>query len=119
MIGLTIGIIFLAFFLKKKTSETGTEFCYFPNCRVLKELRSKPIAYSEELQELMEMGTLDSLNLALFLKDGSIEFKQSDSRAEPCPWYMITHSVNDKEATIRATNCDSKVTLSHFSFAKD
>ncbi len=44
MVGLAIGIVILTFLLKKKTTETGTSFCYFPNCRVLKELRSKPLS---------------------------------------------------------------------------
>jgi hypothetical protein len=114
MIGLTIGIIFLAFFLKKKTSETGTEFCYFPTCRVLKELRSKPLSFSPELESQVEAGQLDSLDLAGFLKEGSIAFRKSESRAEPCPWYLISYEVDGKEAELRATNCTSRVTLSEF-----
>ena len=57
MIGLAIGIVFLAFFLKKKSEETGTEFCYFPNCRTLKDIRSKPLSYSDEIEaKLKETG---------------------------------------------------------------
>ncbi len=119
MIGLTIGIIFLAFFLKKKTSETGAEFCYFPNCRVLKELRSKPLSYSAELQTLVETGALDSLSINRFLKEGSVSFRKSESRAEPCPWYYINYEVEGKDAHLRATNCASRVTLSDFGYEED
>ncbi len=119
MIGLTIGIIFLAFFLKKKTSETGTEFCYFPNCRVLKELRSKPLVYSEELQEAIQDGITDSTELSFFLREGSVNFSQSQTQEKPCPWYVIGYEVDGREAMLRATNCDSLVTLSDFRFAKD
>lgn len=119
MIGLTIGIIFLTFFLKKKTSETGTEFCYFPNCRVLKELRSKPLAFSEDVRDLIQRGSADSLDLASFLREGSVEFRQSDARATPCPWYIISHEVGGRNASLRTTNCDSLVTISEFRFAED
>ena len=119
MIGLTIGIIFLAFFLKKKTTETGAEFCYFPNCRVLKELRSKPLSFSQELQESVNRGEIDSLSIALFLKEGSVSFRKSESRAEPCPWYYINYEVGGKEASLRATNCGSRVTLSDFGYEEN
>jgi hypothetical protein len=56
LIGLSLGLVFLAFLLKKKTSETGSEFCYFPNCRVLKDLRSKPLAFSGNIEELLSSG---------------------------------------------------------------
>lgn len=119
MIGLTIGIIFLAFFLKKKTSETGTEFCYFPNCRVLKELRSKPLSFSDELQVLMQDEKLDSTDLKEFLTSGDVKFRKSETRATPCPWYTIVHEVDGREASVKATNCDTRVTLSNFSYTAD
>ncbi|WP_372973511.1 DUF4258 domain-containing protein [Muriicola sp.] len=119
MIGLTIGIIFLAFFLKKKTSETGTEFCYFPNCRVLKELRSKPLVFSEDTQESMREGFADSTELVLFLREGSVKFSQSEAQGKPCPWYVIHYEVDGKDASLRVTNCDSRVTISEFRFTED
>ncbi|NER11212.1 hypothetical protein SAMN06265375_104202 [Muriicola jejuensis] len=119
MIGLTIGIIFLAFFLKKKTSETGTEFCYFPNCRVLKELRSKPLVFSEEMQATLRDGIADSTALKLFLREGSVKFSESEAQGKPCPWYVIYYEVDGKDASLRATNCESQVTLSEFSFTED
>ncbi len=119
MIGLTIGIIFLAFFLKKKTTETGTEFCYFPNCRVLKELRSKPLAFSEEMQATLRNGIADSTEVKLFLREGSVKFSESEAQGKPCPWYVIHYEVDGKDASLRATNCESRVTLSEFSFTED
>ena len=51
LVGLSIGIVFLVFFLKKKSGEEGIDFCYFPNCRVLKDMRSKPLTFGEALPE--------------------------------------------------------------------
>ena len=46
LIGLSIGAVITFFFFQKK----GVEFCYLPNCRVLKDLRNKPIELSPEIQ---------------------------------------------------------------------
>ena len=45
--GLAIGSVFVMFFFQRK----GTEFCYLPNCRVLKDLRSKPLTLAESLKD--------------------------------------------------------------------
>ena len=45
--GLAIGSVFVMFFFQRK----GTEFCYLPNCRVLKDLRSKPLALADSLRD--------------------------------------------------------------------
>ena len=83
LFGLSIGLVFLAFFLKKKSEETGTSFCYLPNCRVLKELRSKPIAF-DKLKIASTALVLDSIQIEKFLIDGKVDFKASDTKADPC-----------------------------------
>lgn len=111
LFGLSIGIIFLAFFFKKKTEETGTEFCYFPNCRTLKDIRSKPISYSEEINELLQTEKLDSTDIASFLTDGSVDFKRSDTKSVPCKTYFIEGVVDEQEAVLEVKNCREKVLI--------
>ncbi|WP_396589970.1 DUF4258 domain-containing protein [Allomuricauda sp. R78024] len=105
LVGLSIGIVFLVFFLKKKTDETGTEFCYFPNCRVLKDMRSKPLVFSEN------MGTTanDSLIAKSFLREGSIDFGKSDTKAKPCKIYYISNTVEGKDWVMKMKNCNDRV----------
>ena len=38
-IGLFFGLLFLNFIIDQKTDGKGVDYCYFPNCRVLKDLR--------------------------------------------------------------------------------
>ncbi|WP_350285956.1 DUF4258 domain-containing protein [uncultured Croceitalea sp.] len=102
LVGLSIGIVFLTFFLKKKSAETGSEFCYFPNCRVLKDLRSKPISYNGVLKQQFEK---DSVLWYSFFKEGSIDFGRSDTKAEPCKTYFISNDTT----TIEVLNCPEKV----------
>lgn len=111
LVGLSIGIVFLTVFLKKKTEETGTEFCYFPNCRTLKDLRSKPISYSDEIKGLMEEKKLDTLDIAYFLRKGEVDFGKSDTKSKPCKTYFIEGLVKDKEALMKVINCTEKVRL--------
>lgn len=103
--GFSIGLIFLAFFFKKKSEETGVYFCYFPNCRTLKDIRSKPLSYSEEVQWLILEKQVDSAGIALILLEGSVDFGQSDTRSEDCKTYLIEGTANQKNAFLTVRNC--------------
>ena len=111
LIGLSIGLIFLFFFLKKKSEETGTSFCYLPNCRVLKELRSKPQQYGPEFQAFLERGEIDSLQIASFLTDGDVDFKNSDTKSEPCRTYKVRGMLNEKKGILTIENCPDEITI--------
>ena len=111
LIGLSIGLIFLVIFLKNKTEETGTTFCYLPNCRVLKELRAKPQKYSAAFQQLLDNGTIDSLGIASFLTEGDIDFRNSDTKSDPCKTYRIQGLLNEDEAVLVVDNCKDTIVL--------
>lgn len=115
LLGLSVGLIFLTIFLKKKTEETGTSFCYLPNCRVLKELRSKPLAYSEAVADLFESHQLDSVTVAWFLHEGDIDFSRSDTKSTPCRQYLIEGDVKGKKAELKLLNCSDSVRLQSYS----
>lgn len=116
LIGLSLGLVFLAFLLKKKTSETGSEFCYFPNCRVLKDLRSKPLAFSGNIEELLSSGRLDSTHVQYFLKEGSVDFSKSNTKSTPCKEYLIEGIINEKEASLLVRNCENSTIAEAFEF---
>ncbi len=105
LVGLSIGIVFLVFFIKKKSGGKDTEFCYFPNCRVLKDMRSKPLEFSDTLDEKFR----DTLLIRSFLKDGNIDFGKSDTKAEPCKIYRIERELETGSHRMEAHNCRGKV----------
>ena len=109
LVGLSIGLVFLVLFFKKKSEETGTEFCYLPNCRVLKDLRSKPLSYSEEMNQMMQNHKLDTTNILYFLTEGDINFKQSDTKSKPCKTYFIEGQIEGTDAVLEIKNCTEKV----------
>ncbi len=106
LVGLSIGIVFLAFFLKKKSEETGTSFCYFPNCRVLKDIRSKPIAFANNEQDTIRFKALEA-NIQSILLDGSIDFGKSDTKSKPCKTYYITKD----DIELQLKNCTDRVII--------
>lgn len=114
LIGLSIGLVFLFFFLKKKSDETGVSFCYLPNCRVLKELRSKPSTYSEQIDQMVADQTLDSLTIAYFMNEGDVNFKKSNTENTTCKTYLIEGMVKEKLMVLTVKNCDSIVLINDY-----
>ncbi|MGX1930320.1 DUF4258 domain-containing protein [Flagellimonas sp. 2504JD4-2] len=106
LVGLSIGIIFLVFFLKKKSGENGIEFCYFPNCRVLKDMRSKPIIFSEDFNQ-----EKDTLLIQSFLNDGDIDFGKSNTKSKPCKTYLISNRVDEKSLVLKVKNCSENIVI--------
>ncbi|MEM1260372.1 MAG: DUF4258 domain-containing protein, partial [Bacteroidota bacterium] len=85
------------------SGESGLELCYFPNCRVLKDIRSKPISYANGLEQRFSK---DSVLWHSFFREGNIDFSASDTKSEPCKAYVIT---NDENGRITLKNCPEKV----------
>ncbi len=111
LFGLAIGLVFLAIFLKNKTEETGVEFCYFPNCRTLKDIRSKPLTYSDDVMELIIENQFDSIKVNYFLREGKVDFKKSDTKSIPCKTYIIEAEFDRKPVIMTVKNCDDKAII--------
>lgn len=109
--GLSIGLVFLTVFLKKKTEETGSEFCYFPNCRALKDIRSKEVSYSDAINQLIQEKQLDSTEINDFLHNGEVNFKMSQTKSTPCKTYIIEGNLREKEAVLTVKNCAKKAII--------
>jgi hypothetical protein len=119
LFGLSIGLVFLAFFLNKKTNETGTSFCYLPNCRVLKDMRSKPLYFSESIDQDLLNKTLDSLTINYFFLEGDVNFSLSNTKSVPCKTYVIEAEIKDKEALLTVKNCPSKLEVQEFEWTQE
>lgn len=116
LLGLSIGLVFLTLFLKKKAEKTGMEFCYFPNCRALKDIRSKSISYSDGIKLLLQNQQLDSTDIHYFLNEGEVDFRKSDTKSSSCKIYVIEGLVNDKEAIMTVKNCTEKAFVENIVF---
>jgi hypothetical protein len=114
LFGASIGVLFLVFFFRKKTADTGVYFCYFPNCRTLKDIRSKPMYYSDDVSTQLLNKQLDSADVVDLLTNGDVNFGLSDTKSTPCKTYIVEGLVKDKEVVATVTNCRKKVTLERF-----
>ena len=115
-IGLSMGLVFLTFFYKNKTRGTEAGFCYLPNCRVLKNIRSKPVTYSDRVNQLLENKKLDSVDIRYFLYQGDVDFDKSDTESEPCKTYLIEGLVGEKKAVAQIKNCEDKAVIEDVAF---
>ena len=106
LIGLALGLIFLAFFLNRKNAQ----FCYLPNCRVFKELRAKPLAYTDAAMQELDQLELDSTDILYLLNRGNVDFRASETKAKPCKLYIIEGTSRQKSLELSVENCDSLVT---------
>ncbi|RED49510.1 hypothetical protein [Seonamhaeicola aphaedonensis] len=101
--GFSIGLIVLAFFLNGKQVSCD----YGPKARVLKNINSKPINYTQTFIS-------DSSTIKQILQKGNIDFSKSNPRQEPCGNYFIEGKHNDYLVSVVIKNCDSIVTVLDF-----
>ncbi|EGD33363.1 MULTISPECIES: hypothetical protein [unclassified Capnocytophaga] len=108
--GLALGSIIVMFFFQRK----GTEFCYLPNCRVLKNLRSKPLTISPEVQS--QGYTMESLSP--IFKEGNVDFSRSDTQSA-CRTYIIQgKDTQQSSLEITVENCTEKATVKSVTLIK-
>ncbi|WP_196888623.1 DUF4258 domain-containing protein [Aureivirga sp. CE67] len=100
--GLMMGIFFLFFFLNGKKASCD----YLPNDRVLKNIRTKKLYYSEEAQNEMLSLKIDSTDIKKILNFGDVDFDRSNTKSKPCRKYVITGTSNEeKEIELTIKNC--------------
>lgn len=112
LFGLFIGIIFLYYFLTAKAESRGVTFCYLPNCRVLKDLRSKPFYYSAEASKVLQQPAIDTLDIKEILLNGSVDFSKSDTKAKGTKTYVVNGQTKTKQnIVLTLKNQTEKVVL--------
>ena len=109
--GFSIGLIILAFFLNGKKVSCD----YGPEARVLKNINTKEIIYSEAIHQALIENEIDSLTILFLLKKGDVNFSKSKPRQEPCGVYAIEGSYNKKDLVLTVENCENIATILNFS----
>ena len=83
--GFAIGIVFLMMILNGK----GTGCSYFPNARVLKNLRSKPFYYSETAKQKLNEKWVDTSDIRRTLTYGDVDFSKSNIKVKGGKLFVI------------------------------
>lgn len=112
LFGLLLGLFFVIKFLGAKAEAKGVEFCYLPNCRVLKELRSKPLDFSPETKSILAEDWITLEDIKATLKYGDVDFSKSNLPYNNGKIYIIEgKTTQNEEINITMINYPSKVVL--------
>lgn len=113
--GLSIGLLFLAFFLSGKRASCD----YGPEARVLKNINSKPQKISEEAKESIQTLKIDSVSLSKIRRKGDVNFSESKIHLDSCNIYIIEGEFNNKIIALEIKNCETLATLLSVKTLKD
>lgn len=105
--GFAIGLVLLAFFLNGKKASCD----YSPDARVIKNIRLKPLTYSADSKNEVQILKLDSSKIEVLIKKADINFSKSEARKKPCAIYVLESSLDKKDYLLTIENCNSKATL--------
>ena len=105
--GFSIGLVILAFFLNGKK----TSCAYCPEARVIKNINTKTLVFSDTIHLLISERKVDSATIKNALLKGDVDFSLSNTRKKPCGVYTIESYIKDQEVMLTVENCDSIATL--------
>ncbi|BAV94574.1 hypothetical protein JBKA6_0561 [Ichthyobacterium seriolicida] len=80
-----------------------------PTARVLKNINSKYLLFTDESKQQLESLDIDTLQVKKMLKDGDVNFSESDTSLDSCKIYQI----ESESFIVRVKNCDSTALLIH------
>lgn len=107
-LGMIIGMVFLFMFLNGKDMSCS----YFPNARVLKDIRSKPFYYSDEAKVKLNQKWVDTSDIRKTLTYGDVIFNKSNIPSGNGKLYVIEGKNSKNEAiTLEVVNYAEKVLL--------
>ena len=75
LVGLVIGCFFVALVYSGKDTRCN----YFPNARVLNDIRNKPFEYSETASKILAETWIDTTDIKNTLEFGDVNFDKSDT----------------------------------------
>lgn len=105
--GFSVGLILLAFFLSGKK----TTCSYGPDARVLKNISTKQLKYSNNSVAVINNKIIDTLAVSYVLKHGNVNFSKSNTELDSCKVYVIEDHYNELDIALTIENCDSVATI--------
>ncbi|WP_370391203.1 hypothetical protein [uncultured Winogradskyella sp.] len=110
--GFAVGLIILAYFLSGKNASCD----YGPNARTVKNIASKSLVYSEEVEAFVNTNNLDSTTVRNLIKYGNVDFSKSDTSLDSCKLYHINNSYKNKELYLKISNCEFRAVINNIKF---
>ncbi len=106
--GFMLGMFFLMMVLNGKDSSCS----YFPNARVLKDMRSKPFYYSDKSKAILTEKWVDTADIRKTLTYGDVDFDNSNVKIKGGKKYIIEgKTVQNQKISLELLNATNKVLL--------
>ncbi len=100
------------FFVAAVFSGKDTRCNYFPNARVLNDLRNKPFHYSDKASEILTQKWIDTSDIKNCLKLGDVDFDKSNVPVGSGKLYIIDgKTTKNQDITLEVVNYTDKVVL--------
>jgi hypothetical protein len=108
LIGFTMGLFVVSGIFMGKDTRCN----YFPNARVLNDLRNKPFVYSDKAQQILSEQWVDTTDIKNTLTYGDVDFDQSNIVTEGGKLYTIEgQTANEQEIILKVINRSDKAIL--------
>jgi Domain of unknown function (DUF4258) len=108
LIGLILGLFFVAAIFSGKDTRCN----YFPNARVLNDLRNKPFDYSEKASQILAEKWIDTIDIKNTLQYGDVDFDKSNTEFSKSKIYVIEgKTLKGQEIILKIKNEEAKATL--------
>jgi hypothetical protein len=108
LVGLILGLFVVAAIFTGKDTRCN----YFPNSRVLNDLRNKPFNYSEKASQILSEKWIDTIDIKNTLKYGDVDFDKSNTEFRKGKVYVIEgKTLKGQEIILKIKNEESKATL--------
>lgn len=115
--GLLIGFYFVGEFLSAKAESKGVTFCYFPNCRVIKDIRSKPFETSPAVDSIFAKKLTNMKEIDAAISRGDVDFEKSNVPYKKGKKYIIESQLTEnKKVTLTLINKTNQVILEDIKF---
>lgn len=106
--GFAIGIFFVSMILSGK----DTRCTYFPNGRVLNDLRNKPFHYSESASAVLAQPWIDTVDIKNTLTHGDVDFDRSNTKLNNGKIYIIEgKTIQNVPITLKIVNYSNRAVL--------
>ena len=108
LVGFVIGCFFVALVFSGKDTRCN----YFPNARVLNDLRNKPFYYDVEASKQLSKKWVDTLDIKNTLTHGDVDFDKSNLKVGSGKLYVIYgETKKNQEITLEVINYSDKAVL--------
>lgn len=107
-----LGLVMGSFVVAAIFSGKDTRCNYFPNSRVLNDLRNKPFDYSENASQVLSQKWIDTTDIKNTLKFGDIDFDKSNIKQGNGKIYIIEgQTIKNQLITLKVINYPEKAVL--------